>query len=243
MSGLRALIEEAIVVAAALTARDDLDVAAASTQRLGGLTSGMWRALSRELATAAARLDSSTMERLDDIHRRAGVLQVEVDDVLRAGEAAAHLAEHTARIETLLGPDDPGRRLLGPNLLFGFGLDSDDDDDRADLEDDAASRLVRATVFFWPEPLTPATVTIVASLPTDASLATDDDVAFELTLDAPPLLHLALSTATELSTDDLNQALTQLGQVCWIAHTLDELPPDEDEDEDEDADDDEPDDV
>ena len=194
-AGLRALVEEGIVAAAALNARNDLELAAASTQRLGALTSGMWRALSRELATAAERLDRSTMERMDDIQRRAAVLQVEADDVFRAGEAAAHLAEHRDTLETLLGPDDDGRRLLGPNLLFGFNLDADDADDdddaddadhEADADDDdddgeSAPHPVRVTLFLWPEPLTPAVVSIVPSLPGGA-LETAEDVALDLGL-------------------------------------------------------------
>src|SRR5215467_5378487 len=56
-AALRSLIQEGIVTAAALNARDDLITAAMSMQRLGSLTSGMWRALSRELATADERLE------------------------------------------------------------------------------------------------------------------------------------------------------------------------------------------
>ena len=67
---LRALIQAGTVAAAALAARDDLGAAAISTQRLGSLTSGMWRALSRELMTAAERLDRQSDEYLDDMLRR-----------------------------------------------------------------------------------------------------------------------------------------------------------------------------
>src|SRR4051794_20729602 len=70
-AALRSLIQEGIVTAAALTAREDLMVAAMSMQRLGSLSSGMWRALSRELATAAERLERESDEHLDHVNRRA----------------------------------------------------------------------------------------------------------------------------------------------------------------------------
>ena len=60
-ASLRSLIQKGIVTAAALDARDDLEAAALSMERFGNLTSGMWRALSRELVTAAERLDRQSM--------------------------------------------------------------------------------------------------------------------------------------------------------------------------------------
>jgi beta-glucosidase len=80
----------------------DLAAAAASLGRLGALTSGVWRALSRELAGAAERLDRQTQERLDDVHRRARALAVDPDAVMAAGIAAGHLEEHRATLSTLL---------------------------------------------------------------------------------------------------------------------------------------------
>ena len=79
------------MTAAALNARDDLIAAAMSMQRLGSLTSGMWRALSRELATAAERLERESDEHLDGLYRRARALDVDPDAVLEAGVAAGHL--------------------------------------------------------------------------------------------------------------------------------------------------------
>src|SRR3954447_15332319 len=84
-AALRSLIQEGIVSAAALTAREDLMVAAMSMQRLGSLSSGMWRALSRELATAAERLERESDEHLDHVNRRARAQDVDPDAVLEAG--------------------------------------------------------------------------------------------------------------------------------------------------------------
>src|ERR1700716_2401501 len=75
---LRPLIQEGIIAAAALDARDDLEAAAVSMDRLGSLTSGIWRALSRELETASERLEFQVEERLADLERRSRALQVDV---------------------------------------------------------------------------------------------------------------------------------------------------------------------
>jgi len=233
---LRALVEEGIVTAAALNARDDLELAAASTERLGALTSGMWRALSRELATAAERLDRSTMERMDDIRRRAAGLNVEPDDVIRAGVAAAHLAEHRETVERLLTPDaDNGARiLLGPNLVFGCGIDVDEpgdlDDDDADA-DEPSPLTVRVSLFLWPAPLAPAEVTIVPTLLGSELVA--ENVSLNLGLVAPAPLLDAVATASGLSTERVSRALSSLGVACWTAHQLDEDPQDDDEEEEE----------
>ena len=71
------LVQAGIITAAALEAANDLATAAASVHRLGQLTSGIWRALGRELATAAEQLDRQVQEHLDDLERRAQFLQVD----------------------------------------------------------------------------------------------------------------------------------------------------------------------
>jgi hypothetical protein len=233
VGGLRALVEEGIVTAAALNARDDLELAAASTQRLGALTSGMWRALSRELATAAERLDRSTMERMEDIERRARALHVDADDVAAAGVAAIHLAEHRETLETLLQPDEDAHLLAGTSLLFGFSIDAledhpdsvnDDDDD----DDEPGPVSVTVTLFLWPAPLTPATVSIVPSLPGGPDDADEpENMALDLGLAAPEPLLDALCIASGLAADRVSQALSALGVACWTAHHLDEQPTDE----------------
>jgi C4-dicarboxylate-specific signal transduction histidine kinase len=98
----RALVQSAVITATAFDAANDLATAAASVHRLGQLTSGMWRALGRELATAAERLDRQVEARLDDLERRAHALQVDPQAALTAGIAAGHLEEHRPTLETLL---------------------------------------------------------------------------------------------------------------------------------------------
>jgi hypothetical protein len=228
---LRALVEEGIVTAAALSARDDLEQAAASTQRLGALTSGMWRALSRELATAAERLNRSTMDRLDDIERRARSLNVDADAVAAAGVAAAHLAEHRETLETLVKPDQDTHRLLGPNMLFGFSLDAALAEEVLEDDDEPPPVSVRVTLFLWPAPLEPAVVTIIPSLlpgaTADSLEAKDVSLKLGLLAKAPLLDGLAISSG--LSPEAVSQALPALAVACWSAHQFDEEPVDDEE--------------
>jgi hypothetical protein len=234
---LRALVEEGIVAAAALTARDDLDLAAASMQRLGALTSGMWRALSRELATAAQRLDGSIMDRLSDIERRARTLAVDRETVLSAGFAAGHLAEHRERLDTLVEPAADAHRLLQPDMLYGFHIDAiDEDDDDDDDDDEPMPRGERVTLLLWPAPLTPAFLSVMSSLPEGTTPETADDVALRHELITPPPLLEALSAAGGLSAERVTEALSVLGVACWSAHHLDELNNDDDELEEDDDD-------
>jgi hypothetical protein len=237
-AGLRALVEEGIVAAAALNARDDLELAAASTQRLGTLSSGMWQALSRELATAAERLDRSTMNRMEDIARRARLLQVDPEQIVAVGVAAAHLAEHRETLETLVKPGEDAHRLLGPNMLFGYSVGASlvEEDEEEDDDDEPSRPAVEVALFLWPAPLTPAMVSIVPSLlPGGVAAAA---VALGLRLGASAPLLDALTTATALARNDLAHALTELAVACWTAHSLDEEPLDDDDDEEEDIDDD-----
>src|SRR5262245_45733034 len=121
---LRALIQAGTVAVASLTAREDLEAATVSVQRLGSLTSGTWRALGRDLETAVERLDRQSEEYLDDVFRRAKALDVPPTAVLEAGEAAGHLAEHREALDSLPLEEDV-RRLTQPDILLGFAVDDD----------------------------------------------------------------------------------------------------------------------
>jgi hypothetical protein len=246
---LRALVAEGIIAAAALSARDDLEVAAASTQRLGSLTSGMWRALSKELATAADRLDRSTAERLDDIGRRARSLDVDEADVIAAGVAAGHLDSHRETLGTLVPKDEDARLLLGNDMLFGFGIDEplldepDTEDDEAladdqdeDEDEDSLPWTVRVRLFLWPAPLKSAAVSF-NPLPIDETQAEPAGPPANLTVEASELLIEAVGNAVNWPVERVEKALADLGVACFTAHLMDEVA------EDEDADDDETDDV
>jgi len=232
---LRALIQQGIITAAALDARDDLEIAAASMDRLGALTSGMWRALSRELAAAAERLGRQAAEHLDDLQRRAQALQVDPDSVLTAGVAAGHLDEHRATLESLLPTvDEDVRRLAGSEVLIGFTIDDavvvDDDreedptdaaaaGDAAEGVDDASPLTVQIWLFLWPAPLTPVRVAIAPVLPDTAEAA---DLAVAVSVEAAGPLVDTLASACHIPPERTPSALSALGLACWSAHQVDE---------------------
>ncbi|MGI9148974.1 MAG: hypothetical protein ACR2IK_20905 [Chloroflexota bacterium] len=239
-AGLRALVEEGITIVAALNARDDLEQAAASTLRLGSLTSGMWRALSRELSTAAERLHRSTTERLQDSQRRARALDVDMEQVIAAGGAAGHLVEHRETLESLIKPGADARYLLGANMLFGFSLDAALDAEGEDDESQPNAGTVVVSLFLWQTPLQPAIVSIAPSLLVnliDAPQAGEDRPAALAVSVPPPLLH-ALTTECELTTEAVSQSVITLGMACLSAHHIDEEPLDGEDDEEEHTDDD-----
>jgi hypothetical protein len=245
---LRALIGEGIIAAAALSARDDLEVAAASTQRLGSLTSGMWRALSKELVTAAERLDRSTADRLDDISRRARSLDVDEADVIAAGVAAGHLDSHRETLESLVPAGDAARLLLGKDMLFGFSIDEpllnedeDEDEDEGNLaaadagadtdDDEPLPWSVRVRLFLWPAPLKSASVSF-NPLPIEEATEPYPAQPANLNVEASELLIEALGKATSLSVDSVERALSDLGVACFTAHLMDELADDDPTDDD-----------
>ncbi len=248
-AALRSLIQEGIVTAASLNAADDLIAAAMSMQRLGGLTSGMWRALSRELATAAERLERESDEHLDNLHRRARALDVDADAALEAGIAAAHLDEHRETLEQVLPTlDEDVRRLAQTDVLLGFSVDDagalgeeqveEDEADTSDAsevvvedeagDDDDAPLAIDVWLFVWPAPLTPARVRIVPEFAA-ADMDTEPRVSVNFNATATEAVVDALSATCGLPRAGVLPALAGLGLACWSAHQADERGDDEDE--------------
>ena len=248
-AALRSLIQEGIVTAAALNARDDLIAAAMSMQRLGSLTSGMWRALSRELATAAERLERESDEHLDNLYRRARALDVDPDAALEAGIAAGHLDEHRETLERVLPTlDEDVRRLAQPDVLLGFSVDDEvalgeeqldedevdtSDDSEVDAEDEAgddddAPLAIDVWLFVWPAPLTPARVRIVPELAA-ADTDAEPDVSVNFSATATEAVVEALSATCGLPREGILPALSGLGLACWSAHQADERGDDDDD--------------
>ncbi len=241
-AALRSLIQQGIVTAAALNARDDLIGAAVSTQRLGILTSGMWRALSRELATAAERLERESDEHLDNLDRRARAQDVDPDAVLEAGVAAGHLDEHRETLERVLPTlEEDVRRLAQPDILLGFSVDdeialeeeqleedevqnADDSEvvvaDEAGVEDEVRLAL-DVWLFVWPAPLTPARIRIVPELAA-ADTDAEPDLSVSFTATAAEGVVDALSTTGALPREGILAALSGLALACWSAHQADE---------------------
>jgi hypothetical protein len=221
--------------------------------RLGTLTSGVWRALSRELASAAERLDGQVHDHLDEVRRRAQALDVDPDQVLAAGAAAAHLHEHRQTLEELLPTleEDVGR-LAAADVLLGFSIEDEvltDEQDPDDNMDEAASGAegsddeldepssagVRIRLFLWPAPLTPAQVMIAPDLVEQTM--TDTNIALNVQVEAADALVDALATTCGLPAERALPALSALGLACWSAHQGDEHGDLDDDDDDVGADD------
>jgi hypothetical protein len=248
-AALRSLVQEGIVTAAALNARDDLIRAAISMQRLGSLTSGLWRALSRELATAAERLERESDEHLDTLSRGARALDVDAEAVLEAGVAAGHLDQHRETLEGVLPTlEEDVRRLARPDVLLGFSVDDavvlgeerldedevDSDDREVDAEDEAggdddASLAIDVWLFVWPAPLTPSRVRIVPELAAPGS-DTEPDVSVSFNASAAEAVVDALGATCGLPREGILAALSKLGLACWSAHQADEHGDDDDDD-------------
>ena len=229
-AALRSLIQEGIVTTAALAARDDLGAAAISMQRLGNLTSGMWRALSGELVTAAEQLGRRSDEYLDDVYRRAQALEVAPDAVLAAGAAAGHLDEHRETLERLLPTlEEEVRRLAAPEVLLGFSvndevlvddeeLENDEfdtgDDAGVEAEDEAGDDVpglaIEVWLFVWPAPLSPAQVRIVPEIAAAAN-ATEPDLSVSFGVTADEAVVDALSTSCGMPRESILQACRHSG--------------------------------
>jgi hypothetical protein len=231
----------------ALDASEDLATAAASLHRLGTLTSGMWRALARELATAAERLDRQTQEHLDEVQRRARALDVDPDAVMAAGMAAAHLEEHRETLGAQLPKlEHDVRRLAAPEVLLGFSVDDevllgdDEDLDATDAGSDAAESphlAIRIWLFMWSAPLTPARVTIVPKFDRMLGPDVDVDTAVDVEVEAADAVRDALTATCGLSGDEVLPLLSTLGLACWSAHQLDERGEEDEADDDSGSDD------
>ncbi len=233
-SPVRSLVQAGIITAAALDAHDDLAVAAASLQRLGRLTSGMWRALGQELATASERLDRQARDRLDDLDRQAQALQVDPHGALAAGVAAGHLEEHRATLDTVVSTlEEDVRRLAVPEILLGFTIDASvrlDDESEEEEASAAAEAAVWIWLFLWPAPLTPAGVALTPMVTDTQSAAPERAVSMDVDVQITAPLVDVLALASGVPTERLPSALSALALACWTAHQVDERDEDEDED-------------
>jgi hypothetical protein len=251
-AALRALVQEGIVTAAALAACSDLGAAAVSMERLGELTSGTWRAFSRELLAAAERLDRQAEEHLDEVTRRAKALDVAPAAVLAVGVAAGHLAEHAETLETL-GPnlEEEVQRLAASDVLIGFSVDDEvlvgddtleedelaiavgdgpDAEAEAESGDDGPALGIDVWLFLWPAPFNPARVRITPELGESKVDEVSDVASVGIGAEADEVLVDGLSALPGLSPDDILPALAALGLACWSAHQADDHGADDDTD-------------
>jgi hypothetical protein len=141
-------VQAAILASAHLAAYEHVSAAALACRRLGGLTSGRWRSVARDLDALEEELQTAFGNAAEALTDRATSLGVNEDVLWTAGDAAATLdLLRESAIDELEDEDTPAAKLLGGSVLFGASFVED-----PDLPDRGTTVL-----FGWPEPLAPAT--------------------------------------------------------------------------------------
>jgi hypothetical protein len=135
------------VASAHLAAFEHVSAAAQACERLGGLTSGRWRAAARQLSELEDDLERAFSGAADTLTSRADELGVPEDALWTVGDAAGTL---DLLRETALGEVEEGTRparVLESTALFGASFVED-----PELPDRGTTLL-----FGWAQPLAPAT--------------------------------------------------------------------------------------
>lgn len=139
-------VQAAIVASAHLAAYEHVAAAAHACQRLGGLTSGRWRSVARDLAGVEEDLQTAFANAAAAVESRADELGVTEDALWAVGDAAGTLdLLRDAALEEAQEGSRPAALLRG-QTLFGASFVED-----PELPDRGTTLL-----FGWPEPLAPA---------------------------------------------------------------------------------------
>jgi hypothetical protein len=140
-------VQAAIVASAHLAAFDHVAAAAQACRRLGGLTSGRWRSVARDLGGLEDELQTAFANAAEVVTERAEKLGVYEDTLWAAGDAAATLDLLRDAALNEVEDGSPAARLLQGGVVYGTAFVED-----PDLPDRGTTLL-----FGWPEPLSPAT--------------------------------------------------------------------------------------
>jgi hypothetical protein len=225
-------VQAAIVASAHMTAYENVAAAAHACRRLGGLTSGRWRSVARDLDSLEDELHTASTRAAEAVAERAASLGVHDEALWTAGDAAATLDLLREDALEEVGQDSRAARVLQGQILFGTSF----------LEDREVPDRGTTLLFGWPEPLSPATWQWQANWVVSGN-SHDDATEEELDLfDAGELESegaLVAEIADELSCsrDDARLALRDVALALTRASLL-AGDDDEDEDDPEDADDD-----
>src|SRR5215204_5287870 len=84
-------VQAAIVASAHMTAYESVSAAAHACRRLGGLTSGRWRSVARDLDGLEEELHNASARAAEDVAEQAARLGVHDETLWTAGDAAATL--------------------------------------------------------------------------------------------------------------------------------------------------------
>jgi hypothetical protein len=231
-------VQAAILASAHLAAYEHVAAAAQACQRLGGLTSGRWRAAARELASLENDLETAFGNAAEALTSRADELGVSEDALWTVGDAAGTLdLLREAALEELEDDDDHAAKVLRGAVLFGASFVED-----TELPDRGTTLL-----FGWPEPLAPASWSWQANwvvgdgqdTSNDETIAEADELdlfeAAEMEGEESMLAELAdeLACSREDARTALRHAAMALTRASLLAGAGDE---DEDEDEDDEDD-------
>jgi len=226
-------VQAAILASAHLAAYEHMSAAALACRRLGGLTSGRWRAVARDLDNLEEELQAALAKAADALTERATSLGLNEDTLWTAGDAAATLdLLRDSAIDELDDDEAPAARLLSGSVLFGAAFVED-----PDLPDRGTTLL-----FGWPQPLSPATWPwqaswVVGDGQDDASAPEELDLYESGDLDGEEPLLTELADELKCSRDDarsvLRDAALALTRASLLAGSEDNEPA-EDDDEDED---------
>jgi hypothetical protein len=219
-------VQAAIVASAHLAAYEHVSAAALACRRLGGLTSGRWRSVARDLDGLEDELQTAFASAADAVSDRATNLGVQEDTLWTAGDAAATLDLLRESALDEVDEDSAAARLLHGNVLFGASFVED-----PDLPDRGTTLL-----FGWPEPLSPATWPWQANWVVGDGQE-EDDSADELDLFESGELEGEQSLLTELadelqcSRDDARTALRDAALAVTRASLLANVEREDGEDE------------
>jgi len=145
-TSLAEAVQVAIVASAHATAYERISAAAEACERLGALSSGRWRSVTRDLERWEEDLERALDQVSEDVARRASSLGVPEEALWTMGDAADLLDALREDALDVLGDNDNAARLLDGDLLFGVTF----------MEDAEAPNRGRTLMFGWPEPLQPA---------------------------------------------------------------------------------------
>src|SRR4051794_11722895 len=115
-------VQAAIVASAHLAAYEHVSAAALACRRLGGLTSGRWRSVARDLDGLEDELQSAFAAAADALTEHATDLGINEDALWTAGDAAATLDLLRESALEEVEADSLSARLLQGNVLFGVSF-------------------------------------------------------------------------------------------------------------------------
>ncbi|HEY1295254.1 MAG TPA: hypothetical protein VGJ60_19415 [Chloroflexota bacterium] len=227
-------VQAGIVASAHLAALQHVSAAAAACQRLGGLTSGRWRAAARDLSSLEENLQTALTSAVEELGSHADDLGVPEEALWTVGDAAAtfDLLREAALDELEDDDDELALKVLEGEVLFGTSFIED-----PDLPDRGTTLL-----FGWPDPLEPASWpwqanwVVSDSDSQDAAEAEELDLFENGELEGDDALVAGLADELDSSPDEARAALRDAAMALTRASLLVNTGGDEDEEDDDDED-------